>query len=108
MPVLLLVLLGLVGGIALIALLAILNSLYIVRQSESIVIERLGKYKKILGPGLHLIVPLIDSPRYAYWSYFYDGPRGLRTRILRQASPCAKAPEDRQDERIRAISGQRT
>jgi regulator of protease activity HflC (stomatin/prohibitin superfamily) len=83
MPVLLLVLLGLVGGIALIALLAILNSLYIVRQSESIVIERLGKYKKILGPGLHLIVPLIDSPRYAYWSYFYDGPRGLRTRTIR-------------------------
>ncbi len=43
---------------------------YLVRQAESIIIERLGKYDRTLGPGLHLVMPLIERPRGALWSFF--------------------------------------
>lgn len=39
------------------------KSVYLVKQAESIVIERFGKYNRILGPGIHLIVPFMESPR---------------------------------------------
>lgn len=35
----------------------------IVRQSEVMVIERLGSFNKILSPGLNWIIPFIDQPR---------------------------------------------
>ena len=48
-----------------IIVLAIILTLYkgikIVRQSEVYVIERLGKYSKILNPGMTLIVPYLDK-----------------------------------------------
>jgi len=40
----------------------------VVRQAEVMVIERLGKYKKTLKSGLHLIVPIIDKPRRVIWT----------------------------------------
>lgn len=43
---------------------------YLVRQAESIIIERLGKYDRTLGPGLHVVMPLIERPRGALWSFF--------------------------------------
>jgi regulator of protease activity HflC (stomatin/prohibitin superfamily) len=40
----------------------------VVKQAEVMVIERLGKYKKTLKSGLHLIVPIIDKPRKVMWT----------------------------------------
>lgn len=34
--------------------------IYIVRQQTACVVERLGKFKKILLPGLHFVIPFID------------------------------------------------
>ena len=59
----------------------ILSSVYLVRQAEAIVIERLGRYDRILGPGLHFIMPFIERPRKVYWSYVMaegDGKRYYR------------------------------
>ncbi len=39
----------------------------IVQQAEVIVIERLGKFHKILNSGPNLIIPIIDTPRGTYW-----------------------------------------
>ncbi len=50
----------------------IFKSVYLVRQAEVIVIERLGKYYRILGPGLHVIIPFIDTPRQILWSYIKE------------------------------------
>ncbi len=38
-------------------------SIYLVRQAEVIIIERFGKFDRILGPGLHFIVPFIETTR---------------------------------------------
>lgn len=45
------------------------HSVKIVHHSEVMVIERLGKYKTTLKPGLHWIWPIIDSPRLINWRY---------------------------------------
>lgn len=71
----------------------LLRAVYLVRQAEAIVIERLGKYDRTLLPGLHFVVPFIETPRSVIWSFVEqsDGKRYYRytryvTRIdLREA-----------------------
>jgi regulator of protease activity HflC (stomatin/prohibitin superfamily) len=46
-----------------ILLIFFLKGIVIVKENEVIVIERLGKYRKILPAGLHIIMPMIDAPR---------------------------------------------
>lgn len=45
------------------------QSFFMVNQAEMIVVERLGKYSRILGPGLHIVIPFIDKPHTCTWSY---------------------------------------
>jgi len=45
------------------ALVIILKGVRIVPQSDLFVVERLGKYYKILHGGFHLIIPIVDSIR---------------------------------------------
>src|SRR5918992_1186752 len=51
------------GAIALIAVIALVRSVRIVPQQRMDVVERLGKYKRTLNPGLNILVPFIDSVR---------------------------------------------
>lgn len=52
-------------GISLLALLlviyALMRTFILVRQAQTRIVERLGKYHATLGPGLHVIVPFIDK-----------------------------------------------
>ncbi len=48
--------------LALLAIAILALSLKIVRQSTAIVIERLGKFHKVLDTGIHFIVPFFDRP----------------------------------------------
>lgn len=41
----------------------VLNSMKLVRQGDMALVERLGKYRKTLQPGLHFILPVVDSIR---------------------------------------------
>jgi len=41
----------------------IIKGLIIVRQAEHVVIERLGKFHRVLDSGMHFIVPVIDNIR---------------------------------------------
>ncbi|MDI3270181.1 MAG: SPFH domain-containing protein [Bacillota bacterium] len=41
----------------------VIRSLRIVQQAQALIIQRLGRYHATLGPGLHVIVPFIDSVR---------------------------------------------
>lgn len=51
---------------------------YVVKQGEAIVIERLGKYLRVLDPGIRFIIPFVDKPRYVLWTdTTYD-----RTRVI--------------------------
>jgi len=48
--------------LASVALLILVCSVRIVKQSTSLVIERLGKYHKTLETGVHVIIPFFDRP----------------------------------------------
>ena len=49
--------------IALFAVITLIRSVRIVPQQRMDVVERLGKYKRTLSPGLNLLVPFIDAVR---------------------------------------------
>lgn len=57
------------------------QGLRIVRQSEIMVIERLGSFNKVLQPGLNWIIPFIDKPRALYYKSYIDA--GQRTIYVR-------------------------
>ncbi|MFK7695707.1 SPFH domain-containing protein [Paenibacillus sp. HJGM_3] len=57
--------LGIIALLALCALIVftIINSVRIIPQQKVAVIERLGKYLRVLNPGFHLIIPFVDRVR---------------------------------------------
>ena len=57
------------GIIALIAILYVLVGFTIVQQSETRVVERLGKYHRTLQSGINFILPIIDKARPIYSRY---------------------------------------
>ena len=54
------------GIIAFIVIIFALNGLKVVPQSETKVIERLGKFHSVLPAGLNIIWPIIDRPKLVY------------------------------------------
>lgn len=59
----------LTGVILLFCTLIVIKGLRIVKQSEAMVVERLGKYHKTLAAGINIIIPIIDKPRSVQWRY---------------------------------------
>ena len=51
-------------AVALAVIFFIANSVRVIRQQRVGVVERLGKFKRTLEPGPHLVVPLFDKVRY--------------------------------------------
>ncbi len=49
-----------------IALLVLYNTVVIVPMRETIVVERLGKFKDVYGPGFHILVPFFDRIAYRH------------------------------------------
>jgi regulator of protease activity HflC (stomatin/prohibitin superfamily) len=47
----------------------VIRSIYVVRHSEVMIIERFGRFKCILRPGVHWVWPIIESPRVVNWRY---------------------------------------
>ncbi len=48
----------------------------IIKQSETVIIERLGKYHRTLSSGINIIIPIVDRPRQITWRYVredFDG-----------------------------------
>lgn len=72
------------GGIAgiiiavlvLIVLLVIYNCSYVVSQASSIVVERLGRFDRVMKPGLNFVIPLLDAPRAFTWRMTYVNEYG--------------------------------
>ena len=58
---------GIIIVIALFVVSSILSCIKVVRQAETIVIERFGKFDRILQSGLNIIVPIMDRPRAIFW-----------------------------------------
>lgn len=66
-----------IAGVLLIfVLLLALKGFKVVKQAEVIIIERLGKFEKILDSGIHFIIPIIEAPRGVYWKQVAKAPDG--------------------------------
>lgn len=60
------------------AALIVIKGIRIVKQSESMIIERLGKYSSTLEAGINVIIPIIDKPRTVQWRYAGEDGQGRR------------------------------
>jgi regulator of protease activity HflC (stomatin/prohibitin superfamily) len=67
--------LSVIVGLVAIALFVVtlLNAIVLVQQAEVVVIERLGKFSRLLLPGLHFTIPFFDVKRKVLWSYIQVG-----------------------------------
>ena len=54
---------------AIVVIAAILSCVKIVKQQETMIIERLGTYNRTLTDGMNIIVPVMDRPRPIFWRY---------------------------------------
>ncbi len=50
----------------------------IIKQSETVIIERLGKYHRTLASGINIIIPIIDRPRQITWRYVREDLEGRK------------------------------
>jgi regulator of protease activity HflC (stomatin/prohibitin superfamily) len=73
----------LVAGAVLLGAYILSKAVYLVQQSEVLIIERFGKYYKTLQPGIHVVMPLIDVPRTSTWVFVQEGERGRYYRITK-------------------------
>ena len=60
------------------------KGLTIVQQSETVIIERLGRYHKTLSSGVNIIMPFIDKARPMTWRYTLQSSKG--TPVVRFSS----------------------
>ena len=73
--------------IAIVALVIIIvkKTLVIIPQSETKIIERLGKYYATLNPGINIIIPFIDHPKEIVTvkngRYIYSSTIDLREQV---------------------------
>jgi regulator of protease activity HflC (stomatin/prohibitin superfamily) len=65
-----------VGVIALLAIVIVRRTIVVVRQAQTMVIERLGKYSRSLSSGINLVVPFLDQPRALDWHSVISLPSG--------------------------------
>ncbi|MGM9861354.1 MAG: SPFH domain-containing protein [Muribaculaceae bacterium] len=73
--------------LALIAIILVFAGVKVVPQSETRVIERLGRFHSVLSPGLNLIWPFIDKPKTIYTRRVETALNG-RT-IVRMTTTCS-------------------
>jgi len=52
--------------LAIVVLVTLAKTAVVVPQQNAYVVERLGKFQMVLGPGFHVLVPFIDSIRYRH------------------------------------------
>ena len=60
------------------------KGIVVVRQAEVIIVERLGRFHKILNSGLHIVIPVIDKSRDFTWRFTrqdYKGNRFIEQRV---------------------------
>jgi len=75
------------------AILFVMKGVVIVQQAEVVIVERLGKFDRVLESGFNFIIPIIEAPRAIDWKVTQKGFDGMtysviqkRTRIdLREA-----------------------
>ncbi len=75
----------LAGALVVLAIIVISSGVKVVPQSETRVIERLGRFHSVLAPGLNFIIPFVDRPKIIY-SRKVTSVRGFQD-VRRVATP---------------------
>ena len=73
-------------AIAVLVIIFTIAGISIVRQSETVIVERLGKYCKTLSAGINIIIPIIDQRRSVVWRYVKEGYDGSTIVVRRETS----------------------
>ncbi len=66
--------------------LIITSSVKIIPQSQTRIVERLGRYDRTLGSGLNIIWPIIDKARLMHTRTMYNGANGRSYVVIKQTS----------------------
>ncbi len=74
-----------VSLVALVIVVFSVQGLKIIRQGETKVIERLGRYHSTLSSGVNIIWPILDRPRKVYTRYMVTKPNGMTHAIVRMS-----------------------
>ena len=63
-----------------------IKGIVIVKQAEVIIIERLGKFHKVLESGFNFIIPFLDNPRNITWKTTQKGLDGKTYYVIKDIS----------------------
>lgn len=74
-----------VGLITLVVIVFAVQGLKIIRQGETKVIERLGRYHSTLSSGINIIWPILDRPRKVYTRYVVTRMNGATQTLIRMS-----------------------
>ena len=65
-------------ALLLLSMVVVIRGLRIVKQSEALVIERLGRYRTTMTAGINILIPFVDRPRASVWRYSKEDAMGER------------------------------
>ena len=65
------------------AIIFIVKGILIVKQAEVIIIERLGKFHRVLESGFNIIIPFLDNPRTMTWKASQKGIDGKNYYVIK-------------------------
>ncbi len=52
----------------------IASNTVLVQQAEAVIIQRLGKFDRILTPGIHFMIPFVEQKRKVFWTFTHFDP----------------------------------
>lgn len=64
--------------------LSLYHALHVVKEKQAVVIERFGRYKCTLPPGVHWVLPWVDWPRRYTHRYFVTNQRGHTELVVKE------------------------
>lgn len=62
----------------------IIKGIIIVQQAEAVIVERLGRFERELGPGLNFIFPIFEAPRTIAWKSSQRLPNGQNYTFVKE------------------------
>lgn len=77
---------GVIGGVAVLIffIASLIQSVKVVHEKEQIVLERCGRFRNVLTPGVHWILPWIDRPKRFNARYYLESPGTGATTLVQK------------------------
>lgn len=66
------------------AVVYVVKGVIIVQQAEVVIIERLGKFERVLQPGINFIFPILEAPRGMTWRVTQKGLDGSTYSFIKE------------------------